>query len=156
MSHKKTRSEGYVPFSWEEKPGVSKSNHLKSESFSSSDQGTRIAPPPPCSTFQLPRRKSFSHKALWWQDDPFLAALKSCTKNVPKYDRGYDGSIRRKGNESSNKWKNIISKSTSGFSCKQSCNVESNNLDKFAKLPPIPKERYKAKSFVIKNSNISN
>ncbi|KAL3618902.1 hypothetical protein CASFOL_037130 [Castilleja foliolosa] len=167
MSHRKIRSEGNVPFSWEEKPGVSKSNHLKSsstsnmdlkimsENFSCSDQekGTRIGPPPPCNTLQLRRRKIFSRKILWWQDDPFLAAQKSCMKNVPKY---HDESIRRKGNESSNKWKNVISKSTSGFSCKLSCDVESDNFEKFTKLPPLPKERLKDKSFVVKNLNISN
>ncbi|KAI3451897.1 hypothetical protein Pfo_008562 [Paulownia fortunei] len=159
MSHRKIRSQGYVPFSWEEKPGVPKFNHQKSPSdmeltalkilsdnFSSSGvqaQPTNIAPPPPCTS--QPPRKSYSGKGLWWKDDPFLAALKSCTKSESNH-RGHEG-LRQKGTES--KGKNISKISV--FSCKQSCNVESDNLVKFSKLPPLPKERYSAKSFV-KNS----
>lgn len=157
MNHRKIRSQGYVPFSWEEKPGIPKFNHQKSSSdmglnnlkllsdnFSSSDdektQCMNIAPPPPCTP--QPPRKSYSGKGLPWQDDPFLAALKSCTKSVSNH-RGYE-ELRQKGNVSKEK---NFSKSRV-FSCKQSCNVENDNLVKFSKLPPIPKERYYAKSFV--------
>lgn len=145
MNHRKIRSQGYIPFSWEEKPGIPKFiNRHKSKSSSeattvgfgfdnpkttpeknegSSDaraQLLRIAPPP-----GLPRR-SCSGKD---RDDPFVTALKSCTKGEAKKEK-----------------KNL---SKSGlFSCKESCSVRNDNLVKFSKLPPIPKERYYSKSFV--------
>lgn len=153
MSHRKIRSQLHVPFSWEEKPGVPKLiNHLNSLEIRS-DQGRLITstshelkniappPPPPCTS----SRRGFSVMGLWWEDDPFLAALRSCTKRVSNA-RG-DKELRKKGSDS-NKVKSL----GSVFSCKKSCNVENDNLVKFSKLPPIPKERYSAKSFV-KNSH---
>ncbi|KAK4416359.1 hypothetical protein Salat_2461400 [Sesamum alatum] len=149
MSHRKIRSHGSVPFSWEEKPGVPKFNHQKSSSdmimslnalqILQPDNFISI-PPPPC-TSQPPRR-SYSGKGSWLQDDPFIAALKSCTNSVTN-DRRNEG-LRQKGNVSK---RNNSSKS-SMFSCKGSCNVENDNLVKLSKLPPIPKERYSRRSFV--------
>ncbi|KAG8384243.1 hypothetical protein BUALT_Bualt04G0097900 [Buddleja alternifolia] len=152
MSHRKTHSQGCVPFSWEEKPGISKFNHQKS----SSDIGQNslkimpenfetpinINPPPPC-TPQFPRKR-YSLKGLWWHDDPFLAALKSCTKSVSSRRSGHEEYLRQKGNES--KGKNCSTNSV--FSCKHSCDVENDNLVKFSRLPPLPRERYNAKPFV--------
>ena len=132
MNHRKIRSQGYVPFSWEEKPGIPKFiNHNKSKSSSdmalvfefdnlkirSEDNEGRSVPPPPA-----PPRKS---KGIRWRDDPFLAALKSCTKEEKN-----------------------LSKKSFFFSCKHSCNVQDNNLVNFSKLPPIPKERYYTRSLV--------
>lgn len=122
MNHRKVRSHGYIPFSWEEKPGIPKfMNHNKSSSDMVGLMGLNnlceLMPPPPCTT----------RKGCRWQDDPFLSALKSCSK-------GGD-------------WEKNLNK-TSFFSCKHSCNVVNDNLVKFSKLPPIPKQRYYAKSFV--------
>ncbi|KAL0332362.1 UNVERIFIED_CONTAM: hypothetical protein Scaly_2137700 [Sesamum calycinum] len=153
MSHRKIRSHGSVPFSWEEKPGVPKFHHQKSSSDIMSFSALQIMqpvpdnfsssisiPPPPC-TSQPPRR-SYSGKVSWLHDDPFIAALKSCTKSVTN-DRQNEG-LRQKGNES----KRTGYSKSSLFSCKESCNVENDNLVKLSKLPPIPKERYSRRSFV--------
>ncbi|KAG6392526.1 hypothetical protein SASPL_146749 [Salvia splendens] len=75
----------------------------------SEENDGRSVPPPP-----VPQRKS---KGIRWRDDPFLAALKSCTKEEKN-----------------------LSKKSFFFSCKHSCNVQDNNLVSFSKLPPIPKE----------------
>lgn len=140
MNHRKIHSQGYIPFSWEEKPGISKFNHQKS----SSDMGmVSLLSPPPCTCTTLqPPRLSYSGRSLRSKDDPFLAALKSCTKNVSNH-REYE--VKKQGK--------ILSFSKSNiFSCKKSCDVlETDNLMKFSKLPPIPKERYNAKSFVTRN-----
>ncbi|KAA8531539.1 hypothetical protein F0562_006248 [Nyssa sinensis] len=98
MSHRKVvHSQGNVPFSWEDKPGVSKSKITHQEcptdmelralipSPCHSDFPLKMAngkkiPPPPC-PFPPPSRTS-SRKGLWQQEDPFLAALKECTKGV--------------------------------------------------------------------------
>ncbi|KAL7101552.1 hypothetical protein ACP275_08G061100 [Erythranthe tilingii] len=149
MSHRRIHSHGNVPFSWEEKPGVPKSNrHQKSSSDDTclkiqpdDDPMVRIscvhpphkniAPPPqnPCSK----ARKSLCKR--WKLDDPFLTALKSCSK--------------RSVEEYSNKGKN--NNISSVFSCKYSCDIVVQNDDdvfRFSKLPPIPKQRYSSKSFV--------
>ncbi|GER31006.1 2-oxoglutarate dehydrogenase E1 component [Striga asiatica] len=141
MSHRKIHSQGYVPFSWEEKPGISKFNHQKSSSDVSitdlkllpknaSGAHTNVIPPPPCNC--RPSTKSFSRRGSWWLDDPFLAALSSCTKGVPK-------------NEPS-KGKNVIGKRVDIFSCKHSCDVDKDNFVRLTKLPPIPKERPQPRS----------
>lgn len=142
MNHRKTHSQGFIPFSWEEKPGISKFNHQKSNSdmglthrqdLLSHDHMINIAPPPPCTQ---PTRKSYSGRTLRWQDDPFLAALKSCTKST---HRGQKKHVPKE-------------KKSSVWSCMQSCDVESDhNIIKFSRHPPIPKERYNAKTFVIRN-----
>lgn len=133
MNHRRVRSHGYIPFSWEERPGIPKFIiHHKSSSQSDLNiqlSENLVAPPPPC-TAPPPPRKGFR-----WQDDPFLAALKSCSKGDVFKDKNF-------------------SKSRTFFSCKHSCNVVNDNLVNFSKLPPIPKQRYYAKSFV-RNSNSS-
>ncbi|KAK3006777.1 hypothetical protein RJ639_017196 [Escallonia herrerae] len=143
MSHRKVHSHGNVPFSWEHKPGVSKLTHQKCPSDAGLDalilpphqtpsaeaHDTKIPPPPPC---QLqPPRRSTSLKALWLQDDdPFLAAIKECTKSVG------DGGVKNRGR-----------KNKTIFSCKQSCEVAEDDdkmLVRLCNLPPIPRHRYRA------------
>ncbi|KAL2456260.1 Uncharacterized protein Adt_46877 [Abeliophyllum distichum] len=150
MSHRKVHSQGCVPFSWEEKPGLPKFTHLQKSSTDNFKvdpvQGVKIIPvPSPPSGASQPPRRSHSIKGMRWQDDPFLAALKACTKGVSRnhsrYPGGKEGQIKGNGNNSSK----------SVFSCKQSCDVESNNFVRFSNLPPLPRERCKAKPFV-KNS----
>ncbi|CAA0839704.1 Unknown protein [Striga hermonthica] len=137
MSHRKIHSQGYVPFSWEEKPGISKFNHQKTSSDvnltdmkllpenSSGAHNIKVTPPPPCNS--RPSTTSFSRKGSWWLDDPFLAALTSCTKGVPEKEPS--------------KGKNVIGKRAGVFSCKHSCDVEKDSFVRLTKLPPIPKER---------------
>lgn len=150
MSHRKFHSQGCVPFSWEEKPGLPKFNHQKSSIdiglttlhiLSDTNSKNIPVPPPPYSASQPPRR-SHSVKGMRWQDDPFLAALKACTKSVIRNHSGGHKGDQIKGNGNYSK---------SVFSCKQSCDVENDNFVRFSKLPPLPRERYKAKPFV-KNS----
>ncbi|PIN13035.1 hypothetical protein CDL12_14340 [Handroanthus impetiginosus] len=117
MSHRKIRSQGYVPFSWEEKPGVPKISHQKSSSDIGLNAFSKILPdnftnssiiPPPPFSFQPPR-KCYSRRL---QDDPFLVALKSCSDSVSN-QKGQE-ELRHKGNES--KRKSYIKGSV--FSCR--------------------------------------
>ncbi|KAL7141543.1 hypothetical protein ABFS83_08G060500 [Erythranthe nasuta] len=162
MSHRRIHSQGNVPFSWEEKPGVPKSNrHQKSSSDHTClkiqpvdyptvtircvhPQHKNIAPPPPQNACNK-ARKSLCKR--WKLDDPFVTALKSCSKS----------SVDEYSNKGMNKYcgegwslKNPINNS-SVFSCKYSCDIVVRNDDdvfRFSKLPPIPKQRYSSKSFV--------
>lgn len=161
MSHRKVHSQGNVPFSWEDSPGISKASHQdttlhvlnlsssspKPTSFiphdsdtsslkeSSAHQDKKI-PLPPCKNLQLPTQRSTSAKGFGcWQEDPFIAAFKECTKNV------------RNGNKvqpCENK-KNVtgfkVKKSRLIFSCKNSCDVTDDNLVRLSHLPPIPRYR---------------
>ncbi|KAJ0039859.1 hypothetical protein Pint_27851 [Pistacia integerrima] len=140
MSHRKVHSQGSVPFSWEDKPGVSRISredcssdkglhafHLASStSLAPADSNTcnpsvtdiKI-PLPPCPSQQL-------GLIGWWQEDPFLAAYKECTKNARRSSVG--SKLPRK-------------KSKFIFSCKNSCEVREDNLVRLSNLPPLPKER---------------
>ncbi|KAJ9170533.1 hypothetical protein P3X46_018634 [Hevea brasiliensis] len=161
MSHRKVYSQGSIPFSWEDMPGVSKAIHqdtglhvlnLSSSSspnttssiphdsdtsslkVSSAHQDKKI-PLPPCQNLQLPPGRSTSAKVGSWQEDPFIAAYKECTKNV------------RNGNkpQPSEKKKNVTGskgrKSRLILSCKNSCDVTDDNLVRLSNLPPIPRYR---------------
>ncbi|WCJ32097.1 hypothetical protein M5689_013540 [Euphorbia peplus] len=146
--HRKVHSQGNIPFSWEDSPGISKAmpqdNFLISDSFSGpivSDhhEGMKIPPPPPCQSVQPPRR-SFSGKGMgWWHldlEDPFLAAYKECTKNVGKL-----------ASKDENK-KNVKVRRRSKFmmfSCKNSCDVKDDSLVKLSNLPPISRARVKGR-----------
>ncbi|KAL8472858.1 hypothetical protein ACS0TY_029904 [Phlomoides rotata] len=100
-----------------------------------------IAPPPPCTcnSLQHPRKS----RTLRRQDDPFLAALKTVSNHRAA---GYE--VLRQQKKYVSAYMEKMTTFSNVFSCKKSCNVESDNLVKFSKLPPIPKERYNAKSFV--------
>ncbi|EYU44520.1 hypothetical protein MIMGU_mgv1a015674mg [Erythranthe guttata] len=144
MSHRRIHSKGNVPFSWEEKPGVPKSNrHQKSSSDHTClkiqpvydpmvgisyvhPQHKNIAPPPPAQN---------------------ACTLKSCSKSsVDEYSN--KGKNKYCGGKSSSNNNNI----SSVFSCKYSCDIvvvqNDDDVFSFSKLPPIPKQRYSSKSFV--------
>ncbi|KAH6759888.1 hypothetical protein C2S52_009680 [Perilla frutescens var. hirtella] len=146
MNHRKIRSQGYVPFSWEEKPGIPKSSsdvgmmrgfdhdHMSENLIGGGSdvraEVTIIAPPPPCTL-----RKSR------WRDDPFLAALKYCSKgNHDDHHHVF-------------KEKMMSLSKISFFSCKHSCNVVNDNFVNFSKLPHIPKESFTATGTAMPQSH---
>lgn len=173
MANKKmTRSQSIIPFSWEEKPGISKfnnnndthcnqnaevdrplqksqpppTNYYSSSVTNAAYYSTKISPPPPFSSDGKTHHPYRSSKGLWWRhlDDPFTVAMKECTKNIKHYGGlPSEGKICIASNGFS--WnKKIV------FSCKKSssCDVRENNLVRLGscnnKLPPIPcRERKK-------------
>ncbi|XWS14823.1 hypothetical protein CRYUN_Cryun35bG0041700 [Craigia yunnanensis] len=125
MNQSKVHSQGNVPFSWENKPGVCKETSQEDsevdyflqkllpssyppESARISSHGIKI-PPPPCA-FHPPSRTS-SRRGLKRFDDPFLAAYKECTKSTSK------AKLAKKDGGSG------LKKGMFNFSCKQSCSV---------------------------------
>lgn len=136
MNHRKIRSEGSVPFSWEESPGVPKFSHQKSSDIRShilpgniSPCIPLIIPPPPCTS-----RKSLSAKLLR-QDDPFLAAFRSCTKTAASNQKSGHEEPRQRGKGGDKAKGKNRSNMISIFSCKHSCDVEADNLVKYTLLP---------------------
>ncbi|KAM2593080.1 hypothetical protein TB1_042284 [Malus domestica] len=143
MSNDKVEySTANVPFSWENKPGVSKLSHRQTHR----DRKDYLPPPPcpyepssklsfhdfqlplpPC-TFQQPLSRSSSSKAL--RDDPFLVAFQECTKPGPK-DKGKTSSLPRKYGVRSGfgRWFGF------GFSCKRSSSVRDYSLVRVSRLP---------------------
>ncbi|KAF3439088.1 hypothetical protein FNV43_RR17363 [Rhamnella rubrinervis] len=105
MNHRKVYSQGSIPFSWEDKPGISKvtnqdcfidginlqaldlnpslfrpSPYVLSNSRPKVEANyDKIIPLPPCPPSTQPPSRSTS-KDYRWQDDPFLVAYKECTK----------------------------------------------------------------------------
>ncbi|KAB2036858.1 hypothetical protein E1A91_D03G032500v1 [Gossypium mustelinum] len=142
MNHRKVHSQGNIPFSWEDKPGVSKPSKvthygcpidggLYGDGGLLTDIAVRdnneVPPPPPCSIRLPPPRRSTSLKGLrWWLDDPFLAAYKECTKS---------GEIKTGGS------KLPVRKKKIGFSCKNACDVRDDNLARLSNLPTLPKRK---------------
>ncbi|KAE8704846.1 hypothetical protein F3Y22_tig00110435pilonHSYRG00046 [Hibiscus syriacus] len=142
MSHKKVHSQGNVPFSWEDKPGVSKSSKvihcdhhycpIDVGSYAVAGAGTskilvhekKVPPPPP-----FPKRITSGKGLRWWVQDPFLAAYKECTKS------GGNGKL-----SSENGGSKLARKKKIGFSCKESCNVRDDTLVRLSNLPPLPKD----------------
>lgn len=136
MSHTKVHSLGNIPFSWEEKPGVSKSSKVthyhhrhcpidvgSSGSSNSLVHDKKVPPPPPFSKQPLPTRSTSVKGRRWWPQDPFLAAYKECTKS--------------EGNGDSK----LLRKKKISFSCKDSADVRDDNFVRFSSLPPLPKSR---------------
>ncbi|OMP01746.1 hypothetical protein COLO4_11612 [Corchorus olitorius] len=167
MSHRKVHSQGNVPFSWEDKPGVSKvithfDDHKcpidiglhehdppvilspPSDGGGSSKvlvQEKKVPPPPPCSIQPLPKRSTSVKGLRWWQEDPFLAAYKECTKNGGKNGKLWSSDQGRKNNGNGSKAR----KKKITFSCKNTCDVRDDNLVKLSNLPPLPKDRSRSR-----------
>ncbi|KAL2529443.1 uncharacterized protein Fot_22044 [Forsythia ovata] len=152
---KKDHLQGNVPFSWENKPGVSKvapqdydvHHHRLAppklppppcppEKGRASFHGMQI-PLPPCS-FQQPSRSN-SRKGLKKIDDPFLMAYKKCTKSTRK---GKTTPLRA-GREDDQRFGLKKNVAMSVFSCKNSCSVREDSIVRLSQIPVSrsPRER---------------
>jgi len=156
MSHKVLSSQGNVPFSWENKPGVTKKNQDDHDHPKDSGHPALKLPPPPCPPpennsrthhfhdlqvplppcgFQPPSR-SASRRGIKKQDDPFLSAYMECTKSSTRKGKklligggksGFGFGLR---------------KSVSVFSCKNSCStVRDDSMVRISQLPISKPER---------------
>ncbi|KAM7251412.1 hypothetical protein ACFE04_023295 [Oxalis oulophora] len=150
MSHRKVHSHGSIPFSWEHKPGVSKDcvtdTKLAALLLASTSTDTSNANKPLADhvkiPLKLPPRKFMPPQATprgsmsslkdsglgmrWWQDDPFFAAYKKCTKvEDDNVKFGSSGQMKRKP----------------VFSCKNSCEVRNDNLAR--RIPLFRKKEHR-------------
>ncbi|OVA01175.1 hypothetical protein BVC80_8887g5 [Macleaya cordata] len=173
MSHSnKVHSQGNVPFSWENQPGISKVIYKEECPKDEDDQqqhGFKL-PLPPCPSdspkvlgqvvdLQIPlppcpfqphmtRSSSSSRKGLRRhnnQEDPFLAAYKECTKSSKSANRQSNLSKNSKKGGDDHHESRGIGKSTSFmFSCKKSCGVKEDNLIRLSHQvsPPVVRESY--------------
>ncbi|CAK9137668.1 unnamed protein product [Ilex paraguariensis] len=146
MSSNKVHSHGNVPFSWENKPGVSK---VGAQDRREDDRKIAVKlPPPPCPPetaraasfhdlqiplppcgFQAPLRSS-SRKSVKNKDDPFLMAYRECTKSNGK------GKLSSRDDVGLGSKKNM-----SFFSCKRSCSVREDSLIRISQLPISKSQR---------------
>ncbi|GFY93704.1 hypothetical protein Acr_09g0001500 [Actinidia rufa] len=135
MSHKKVHSKGNVPFLWEDIPGVPKITGPIAKRRMPSRAPT-LPPRPPNYNPKVTAREmkiplpprlvqplhtSSSMKGLGKKEDPFLVALKECTKSVTSGK----ASVERKNRCHGFKARKI---KFSAFSCKGSCGVKDGNL----------------------------
>ncbi|XVE70225.1 hypothetical protein DITRI_Ditri10aG0055800 [Diplodiscus trichospermus] len=126
MNQSKVHSQGTVPFSWENKPGVCK---LANQEGPKEDCFLQKLPPPPCPpakapcAFHQPSRTS-SRRGLKKSDDPFLAAFKECSKSKSNSK----GKLARKDGGSG------LKMGLFNFSCKQSCSFRNDNLVRVSQL----------------------
>ncbi|KAK9052509.1 hypothetical protein SSX86_029138 [Deinandra increscens subsp. villosa] len=129
MSHKKTNSMVHIPFSWEKIPGVPKlmtSPLVPPVRVLAPEVRRKTAIPLPPGFFGQPVR-SVSKRTVLREEDPFLVAMKECTKDCDKC-KG-KGEVKKRFEMSIR-----ISKIKSSlFSCKHSFDVEVGNLS----LPPF-------------------
>ncbi|KAK6923931.1 hypothetical protein RJ641_010134 [Dillenia turbinata] len=155
MSHKKAHTQGNVPFSWEDSPGVSKFIHHEVQKFqlhdlnlssslsppssdkcgSSEEASTKRIkiPPPPCAA-QLPVRSSSTKGSLRrHEDDPFYVAYKACTKSTK--------SGKLLSGEGSKIVVSSLVRNMFAFSCKHSSDVRDESLIRLPRLPPLPREK---------------
>nr|DAD41569.1 TPA_asm: hypothetical protein HUJ06_015892 [Nelumbo nucifera] len=135
-------AKGSIPFSWENKPGLSKVVTHHDNSAETTPDVVKLPPPPyyysgspkarspelqiplpPCPFLPPSASKSSSRKSLRRQEDPFLAAYKECTKSV-KNSKSYKDSK-----------KDFVKKSMFRLSCKHSCAVRDDSLVKLSHLP---------------------
>ncbi|XP_022752062.1 uncharacterized protein LOC111300710 [Durio zibethinus] len=164
MSHGEVHSQGNIPFSWEDKPGVSTKSskvahydqycpidvglYVLNQTPPLTDAGgsstkilvhdKKVPPPPPCS-IQLPPKRSTSVKGLrWWQQDPFLAAYEECTKS------GGNGKLSSEGRKNGGS-KLLVRKKKITFSCKNSSDARDDNVVRLCNLPPLPKDRIRGR-----------
>ncbi|GAB4846856.1 hypothetical protein Ancab_025864 [Ancistrocladus abbreviatus] len=166
MSMKRGKPRESVPFSWEVQPGITKHNGGVQEECSPKKEGlyalkspismpstpgyfidyglTRSVkiPPPPCPIFQARSRSLSMIKRLLQPaaaEDPFLAALRECTRNV--------GLPLPTQNKRSSNILSVLKRSKFVFSCKQERDVREDGLVKLSdqthhcQLPPLPRER---------------
>ncbi|KAE8000014.1 hypothetical protein FH972_004386 [Carpinus fangiana] len=139
MGHRKVDSQGSVPFSWEDQPGVCKATHhqecpidirlhalklTSSQSPIASTPAKKNIPPPPC-PIQPPRRSNSKKQE---EVDPFLVAYNQCTKVVKSESKKANCTLGSK-----------LRKTKSIFSCKNSCEVEQGNILKLSQLPSLPR-----------------
>ncbi|CAI9777199.1 unnamed protein product [Fraxinus pennsylvanica] len=142
---KKVHSQGNVPFSWENKPGVRKITLQEYDVHHHQYFAPPKLPPPPCPpengrasfhdmqiplppcTFQQLSR-SDSRKGLKKIDDPFLIAYKECTKSTRK------GKTTSCAGREDNKGFGLTKKNVpvSVFSCKKSCSVREDSIIKLS------------------------
>lgn len=153
MSHRKAHSQGSIPFSWEDKPGVCKTINneipLNIGSLQAINKKSLSTLPPPPSSSQRrileiqdkkiplppcpsqPPRRSTSGKGFRLQEDPFLVAYKECTKSeknvkLPSKNKkgvGSNFSVRR---------------SIYIFSCRNTSDVRDDSYLKLSQLPRLP------------------
>lgn len=160
-THKVAAAQGNVPFSWENKPGISKAVHDRRECAAGADQegqslmmvkalplppcpsgGTRSRivavrndiqiPLPPCTFHQPPViARSSSARGLKKHEDPFLAAIEECTKSGKRVGGGGGGKW------SSYRFEMIGSRLKSMFavSCKSRASVRDDSLVRLSELP---------------------
>lgn len=90
MSHKQTHSPSAIPFSWETIPGVPKLMATPAAaSIGMLDEVSKKVlsppppppPPPPPGSLRGSMKRSMSSRVFWREEDPFLAALKECSKD---------------------------------------------------------------------------
>uniref|UniRef100_A0A803MZL6 Uncharacterized protein n=1 Tax=Chenopodium quinoa TaxID=63459 RepID=A0A803MZL6_CHEQI len=91
---------------------------------SSSSPGLMQIPPPPWRAFQPPGRASTVTRLCKPCDDPFLIAMKECTK-----------SSKRIG------FRSLFNIGKITFSCKHGSEVREDGLMRLSQLPSIPRER---------------
>lgn len=146
MSHRKSHSQGSIPFSWEDKPGICKTPNnecpLYKGSFplqainqeSPSINLDKKIPLPPC--LSQPPRRSTSGKGLRLQEDPFLVAYKECTKSDKscKLRQGKN----KKGVVGSNF---CFRRSICIFTCRGASDVNDDSCLKLSKFPHLPAYR---------------
>lgn len=160
MSHRKSHSQGSIPFSWEDKPGVCKTPNngcplnitgsslqainKKSSSFTLPPSSTnnhvetqdKKIPLPPCLSQQPPRR-STSGKGFRWKEDPFVVAYKECTKSEKSCKlpcKNKKGGVGLGSNFSSRRSMCI-------FSCRGANDVKDDSYLKLSQLPRLPADR---------------